>query len=485
MQSKLPLGPHSLILLALAGLPCAAPSLMAANPNATSAPVIFETPRKPLEGPTADELQRAEESRAPSINAQKIINESNNFLKNREPEMTAAEYSIHEKVTAMLSIQPELAITMLEGMMNEKEKPSPAFALILGNAYYSEKKYDKAEKWFKAAIEKSPDFLRAWNNLGLLRYSQQNYQDAARYYSKAISLGDRAPATYGLLGYCLERQGNMVGAEAAYLQAMASDSDETDWPEGLLRIYIAGKQFTRAESLARQLIQAKPNEGRFWLTLANVQLGLGHKFEAIATLDIQHSLGLGDTQSRLLLADLYAEKHLFAEATASYSALRKADAKLGSDRLLRLGEILVNNRELVQAEEAINAAAHLAPEGDQPKVVLVQAQLLLAKGEYAAARKRLETLVEKAPMNGRALLALALAVNGEGDTAKAAILLEHATHIPESAYPACLELANMELRLKHYDRSLHFASLAIEIERTPALEKFISQVKALVEPQSS
>src|ERR1035437_10853046 len=53
----------------------------------------------------------------------RIINESAGFLKNREPEMTAGEYAIYEKVVAMLNVEPEFAMQLLQGMLAGKERP--------------------------------------------------------------------------------------------------------------------------------------------------------------------------------------------------------------------------------------------------------------------------------------------------------------------------------------------------------------------------
>src|ERR1044071_2945911 len=92
------------------------------------------------------EYQRAREAaqsslggtgKGPQVDSKRIINESNSFLKEREAEMSSEEYALYEKIATMLTTNPDLALHLLEGMMNEKETPSPAFQFILGNVYYS------------------------------------------------------------------------------------------------------------------------------------------------------------------------------------------------------------------------------------------------------------------------------------------------------------------------------------------------------------
>ena len=66
----------------------------------------------------------------------------------------------------------------------------------------------------------------------------------------------------------------------AYTQALAGDRANLDWKEGLLRIFVDGKQYGRAEPLVKNLIKVHPAEKRFWLTYASVLVAEGRKIEA-------------------------------------------------------------------------------------------------------------------------------------------------------------------------------------------------------------
>ena len=86
----------------------------------------------------------------PKLDPKRIINESNSFLKEREPEMTEEEYALYQKVVTMLSSNPSFAVKLLEAMSSDKEVPSPAFQFILGNAYYAAGENDKAEANYRS-----------------------------------------------------------------------------------------------------------------------------------------------------------------------------------------------------------------------------------------------------------------------------------------------------------------------------------------------
>ena len=147
--------------------------------------------------------------------------------------------------------------------------------------------------------------------------------------NKYVLLGDRDPNTFGLLGYCLEKMGNVVPAEMAYMEALAGDPTNGDWMEGLLRIYIQGKQVARAESLVKNLIKARPTEARFWLTYANILLVDHRKLEAIALLETAVGTGVAGVDEMNLLADLYAEQKLIPEAVAIYQKVLVPGSRAG------------------------------------------------------------------------------------------------------------------------------------------------------------
>ncbi len=433
--------------------------------------------------------ERSERERAslrPVVDPKRIINESNSFLKEREPEMTAEEYALYEKVVTMLTTNVEFAVKMLEAMMNEKEPPSPAFEFILGNSYYAANRIEQAEKRYRSAVTRYPNFVRAWNNLGLLYYTSNRYADAVPCFSKAVVLGDRDPTTFGLLGFCLEKTGNVVSAEMAYMQALSGDPANSDWKEGLLRIYIEGKQFGRAESLVGNLIKERPTEKRFWLTSAGVQLAQGRKIEATVLLETALGIGVAGADELLLLGDLYADQNLAAEAVAVYQKALVPARDRGEQKLLRLAQVLLAAGKLAEAEQTLGALkTDLTPQG---RLALLQtrADLLIARKRWAEARAEAEALLKVAPLDGRALLTVGRTYAEEHDLAHAMLAFEAAYRIPDSTYRASLELAGLELKNRRYAKSVEYLEKALSLQKTETVEDYLARVKTLLarEPNS-
>jgi tetratricopeptide (TPR) repeat protein len=422
---------------------------------------------------------------APRLDPKRIINESNSFLKEREPEMTAEEYALYEKVTTMLTTNVAFALKMLEAMMDEKEPPSPAFEFILGNAYYAGNQPELAEKRYRSAVTRYPSFVRAWNNLGLLYYTSNRFADAALCFSKVVVLGDRDPTTFGLLGFCLERTGDVVSAEMAYMQALSGDPANSDWKEGLLRIYIAGKQYGRAESLLGKLIKERPAEKRLWLTYAGVLLSQDRKIEAAVRLETAAGLGVAGADEFLLLGDLYAGQNLAAEAAAAYQKALGPARDRGEQRLIRFAQVLITAGRLTEAEQTLDLLqGELTPQGRLARLQ-TRADILMAKKRWADARTEIEALLKLAPLDGNALLTLGRIFANEHDFARAMLNFEAAYRIPESTYRACLELAGIELRNRRYTKSIEYLEKALRLQRTDTVEDYLARVRVLLGPGAS
>lgn len=416
----------------------------------------------------------------PQVDAKRLVRESGSFLKEREPEMTPEEYALYEKVIDMLRTNPDFAVKMLEAMMSETERPSPAFEFILGNAYYAANQPGRAEKSYRSALARYPDFLRAWKNLGVLCYSGGRFPEAVACFAKAVTLGDREPSTLGLLGFSLEKQGNPISAELAYMQALVGDPANTDWKEGLLRIYLEGKQYGRAEPLIRSLIKERPAETRYWLNYAGLLVSDHRKTEAMVVLETAQAAGAAGPDELSLLGDLYAEQGLAAEAVATYGKVLSPARALGEQKLLQFAQVLIADGKLAEAGQILATLKDEPTPAGRLTLLQARADLLMAKRHWPEARREIEALLALAPLNGRALLTLGRTYLEENDLPHATFAFEAAGRIPESVYPASLELANIEIRNRHYAKAAEHLERALRLQRSDAVEDYLARVKTLV-----
>ncbi len=412
--------------------------------------------------------------------ARRVINDSYNFRRNQEPEMTEEEYALYEKIVAMIAVKPEFAFTLLAPLVSGEQPRSPAFELVAGNLYFTNNRADLAEQHYRRALARLPGFARAWLNLGALYYSQARYAEAGDCLVKAVQAGERDAHTLGLLAFCLERTDRKIAAEMDYIQALGLEPDNTDYLEGLVRIYYDGKRYAPAESLLEQLIRLKPKERRHWILYAAVLTAQDRKLEALAALQAADGLGLLDASGLSALGELCAQQQFHREAVDAFLRLRTLSPVMGADRLLLLARSQIAGSQLDAAGQTLAAITFELSRPNQILLLQARADLCAAREDWSGARTPLEALLALDPLNGRALLSLGHVCKATGDLARADVLFESATRQPATAHRASLELADDALRTRRYHRALEYLERAAAIEKTPVLQQYMAKVRLLI-----
>lgn len=423
-----------------------------------------------------------------SIDHRKLIIESCSFLKKREPEMNPSEQAVYEKVAPILALKPVFALKLLNAMstsLKSGAKPSPAFEFMMGNACYAAKHYAEAEAKYRSAVGRNPTFIRAWNNLGVLYYVQDRYADAVPCFSKALTLGDRDPTTFGLIGNSFEKVGNTISAEMAYRQALAADPANISWTEGLLRIYLAEKEWDQAETLVKTLLKIHPEEPRYQLIYVNLLLSCHRKTEAVALLEQMRATGTAREENIILLADLYAEERMTSEVLATLAKIANARPHVVEQRLLLFARTLIGRKDWIDSDTVLYELSkmQLSPSG---KLAWFGAKVDVEIGRenWIAARDQLETLLKLSPADGNAWISLGRIDLAEAKTAPAIEAFVQAYQIPETSYRASIELANIEFKNHHYQECLGYLEHALGIQRSASIENFKNQIRSLIPPET-
>ena len=66
----------------------------------------------------------------------------------------------------------------------------------LGNVYAKLKMNDRARENYFKSVEVNPGYVDGWVNLAVLSFLEKNYEEAVKYYEKALSLGYQPPAEF-------------------------------------------------------------------------------------------------------------------------------------------------------------------------------------------------------------------------------------------------------------------------------------------------
>jgi tetratricopeptide (TPR) repeat protein len=213
------------------------------------------------------------------------IKGSYGFLSNREPVLNQGEYAIVEKFMPFLDEDPDFALEMIEGLTANNPSLTASFDFVLGNLYYQSDRKEDAMRSYKKALDKYPDYMRAWRSIGWLSLYAENYDLALEAFGKAIKLGDTEPDTFGQIGYCYYIREDHISALSAYSQAMLYDPSNPDWLRGNLASLIALGNYPSAIVILESLTRSQPQTKEYWRTLANLYIRMDQFTKAAACLE--------------------------------------------------------------------------------------------------------------------------------------------------------------------------------------------------------
>jgi tetratricopeptide (TPR) repeat protein len=192
-------------------------------------------------------------------------------------------------------------------------------------------------------------------------------------------------------------------------------------------------------------------------------------------------MGVAGTEEESLLGDLYADQGLIPEAGAAYRKVLAASPELGERKLLQYAQVLIAGGQLASAENVLGSLQTDKTQENQMEILQTKADLYAAEQRWPEAMNEIDTLLNLSPLNGRALLSQGRAFASQGDVPRATLSFEAAFRIASTQYTASLELANIELKNRHYSKSVEYLESALKIEKTDAVEDFLARVKTLAD----
>jgi len=322
----------------------------------------------------------------------------------------------------------------------------PAFAAGLGVILRHRGSEDEAEQAFRTALVTAPGFPPAIEGLGRLLLDGGRAAEAAALLSPVTAAPDAPPALLALHAAALRGAGRSAEALPLAERAARARPRPPDADELLAAAQEDLGDFAAAEATTRLRLQAEPADAWAWSRLGRLQQARGeHEAaeqsfgravrlqpqDAALHLDLAESVwirtgDLGRSLARLDAAlrqrptvTLFGTKvrltgraGLTAEAYAMAAEAVAGDtANAGLQRVAAAAAANAHRPETMLA----HAKAAQAARPDDPAAEILVAEALLRLGEAGAAAPRLERLLERDPVDQRALALLALAWRCGGD----------------------------------------------------------------------
>jgi tetratricopeptide (TPR) repeat protein len=406
------------------------------------------------------------------------------FLAGAEPRISDEEKEALRNLIDLIKASPKAAIQALEPQITQTS--SAAFDFILANLYFQDGNLAKAEQYYGNAVVKHPDFRRAYKNLGLVQVQGGDFNKAIKTISKAMELGEVDGRSYGLLGYGYLTQEKYYPAEAAYRQAILMQPEVTDWKVGLARCLLETQRYADAIALFDTLLIEEPNNADYWLLQGNAYLGKGESLNAAKNLEVVRRMGAADLGTLTLLGDIYMNNNSADLALEAYLAAADQATAVDSQALLRAAELLTRSGNYEQSKTIIariREKIQLA-EGDDLKLLTVEAKIARAEGNDEAAVELLTKIVERDALNGEALIELANFYADTGDMAKAITRFQQAEKIEAHERDALVAHAQARVRNGDYKEALPLLRRALQLKSDSNLEDYAQRVEKAARSQS-
>lgn len=127
----------------------------------------------------------------------------------------------------------------------------------LSNAY-ALGRYDEAEKFLRMILTIQPDYVDAYNDLGIMLKVQNRPDEAIEVYRQALTLDPNNPKLHNNLANIFKENGDFEPAESHYLSALLHDPTYVDAHRNLGMLYKEFHRYDEAEASYRQALRYDP-----------------------------------------------------------------------------------------------------------------------------------------------------------------------------------------------------------------------------------
>jgi tetratricopeptide (TPR) repeat protein len=396
------------------------------------------------------------------------------------PSITSEDKELFQELVPLIQADPNQAINFLRTKITRES--NAALDYTMGNLFFQTQKNSYAIQAYKMAITKFPNFLRAYKNLGLLYVQQGDYAEAQKMLIKAIELGGGDGDLYGTLGFCYLNSSKYSNALESYKMAMIFMPESRDWRLGKVQCLTNLGQHIEAIEMLNHLIEETPGDSSLILLQANSMVANQNPMAAAANLQIVKAMGEANAGSLTLLGDIFVNANNVELAFPHYMDALKAEG-LDADRAFRVARVLVSRYAWDEAESYLSEvdSKFSSSLSDTQKLELLnyQASVALGKNESAKAAEILNQVVDRDPLNGKALLLLAEYHWNQDEFEKAELYFTRAAKVDDSKVEALIQNARMRVAMKDYSKAAELLEEAQLIQPQSYVQDYLAKVQAV------
>ncbi len=396
-----------------------------------------------------------------------------------EPSISRSEQELFRSIVPQIESSPRRALDTL--IAARSTDSSAAVDFLIGNLQLQQNNLPAAGAAYRQALEKFPSFLRAHRNLGLIEIQQGNPSQALEHLRMALELGGASGETYGLMGYAHLNLDNPASARIAYEQAILFQPHSRDWRTGLTQALLQTNAYDSAAAILEELIQSYPDDPMLWQFQANLMIARDRPTAALTALEIARRLAPLPADSLFLLGELFHRADVTDEAVAAWLSAIQTDPNATANRLPHVLALLASGQQWSEFSRLIEGTPtqvidSLSAE-QQDNITYLVASRDWQTGSIETAAEQFNLLVDRNPLHGPALLALAQIRRQQGDSDAALLLLERAARRPDSRLNALLLSARIHVDRSEFKAAIPILEQAIAIESRPDIIRYTDAVR--------
>jgi len=227
------------------------------------------------------------------------------------------------------------------------DNPDAADAYEKGTDAARSGEMEEAIRWYRAAVQKDPQFGAAWFDLAVAHYSLGVLTDAADEMSHAILLEHSLAGRGKMMARNMQGSGRFPEALKVWKAVAKADPDDADAARAVGGILISQKRYAEAVPELEGAVTRNPKNAQLQLLLAQALLPEGKKEEGAAALrravELDSSPVMMNDASFVLAED---GSHLEQAKEWAYKAVASAD---GSSFGISAGKLSVQDFNLMNA----------------------------------------------------------------------------------------------------------------------------------------
>lgn len=261
----------------------------------------------------------------------------------------------------------------------------------------------EAEQAARRAVEREPQLVAAWNNLGIILQESGKFEASLECLQRVVSLQPDNAEAYNNLANTYKRMGRLELAQTAYQRALVLRPDYAEVYSNLAYLLNDRGQFDDAVAAAQRAIDINPQLADAYFNLAQIEMSRMRYADARRWIDAliafapQHAGALTARAQLLLKSDQLQEALAYAR-----QALSIAPDNANGHNVL--GQVLQALGQHDEAGVSFERAAAL-PGTIAEEALVGRALLFMEAGRNDDAIAAFELALERFPGSARALAA--------------------------------------------------------------------------------